>query len=50
MQFVHDGLWRDADGGDEELRATIDDDANELVELALCVVVAAQVSDRIMGS
>ena len=46
VQSVDNGLGWDTDGGDEELGATIDDDANELVELALCVVVAARVSGR----
>jgi hypothetical protein len=31
---------RDTDGRDEELGTAVDDDADELVELALCVIVA----------
>ena len=33
------GGW-DADGGDEEFGARVDDDGDEFVEFALCVVVA----------
>ena len=40
METIDDMLGRDADGGDEELGATVDDDANELVEFALSIIVA----------
>lgn len=42
VQAVDDVLGGDTDGGDEELGAGLDDDVDELVELALGVVVAAQ--------
>ena len=34
----------DTDGRDEELGTAVDDDADELVELALCVIVAVELS------
>jgi hypothetical protein len=40
VQFLDNGFGRDADGADEELGARVDDDVDELVQLALCVVVA----------
>ena len=40
VQSVDDGLWRYTDSRDEKLSTTIDDNADELVELALGVVVA----------
>jgi hypothetical protein len=40
VQLLDDGFGRDADGADKELRARVDDDVDELVELALGVVVA----------
>lgn len=41
VQLVDDLLWWDADGGDEELSAGVDDDVDQFAELALGVVVAA---------
>jgi len=41
VEAVNDVLGRDADGRDEHLGAGVDDDADELVELALGVVVAS---------
>lgn len=43
MESVDDMLWGDANGGDEELGSAVDDDADELVELAFCVIVAGGV-------
>lgn len=40
VKSIDDVLGRDTDSRDEELGAGLDDDVNELVELALCVVVA----------
>ena len=40
MKTVDDMLGWDADGGDEELCATVDDDAHELVELSLSIIIA----------
>lgn len=40
MQLLDNGLRRHANGGDEEFGARVDDDVDELVQLALCVVVA----------
>ena len=40
VKLVDDGLGGHADGGDEELAAGLDDDVDELVELALGVVIA----------
>lgn len=40
VQLVDDGLGGDANGRDEDLGALLDDDVDELIELALCVVVA----------
>jgi hypothetical protein len=42
VQFLDDGFGRNADGADEELGAAVDDDVDELVELALGVVVAGE--------
>jgi len=39
VELVDDGLWWHADSGNEELSAGLDDDINELAELALGVVV-----------
>jgi len=39
VETVDDMLGRDTDGGDEELGAAVDDDANELVEFALSIIV-----------
>jgi hypothetical protein len=44
VESVNDVLWGDTDGGDEELRAAVDDDVDELVKLALGVVIAACMS------
>jgi hypothetical protein len=41
VQLLNDVLRGDADGRDEELGAGLDDDVDQLVELALGVVVAA---------
>jgi hypothetical protein len=43
VQLVDDSPGRDADGGDEELGAGLDDDVDELAQLALGVVVAGTV-------
>lgn len=40
VELLDDGLGRHADGGDEEFGAGFDDDVDEVVELALGVVVA----------
>jgi hypothetical protein len=40
VQLVDDGLGRHSDGRHEELGAGLDDDVDELAQLALCVVVA----------
>jgi hypothetical protein len=40
VESVDDMFRWDTDGGDEELSAAVDDDADELVELAFCVIVA----------
>jgi hypothetical protein len=40
MQTLNDVLGGNTDGGDEELRAALDDNVNKLVELAFGVVVA----------
>jgi hypothetical protein len=42
VEAVDDGLGWDADGGDEELGPGLDHDVDELVELALGVVVAVR--------
>jgi len=39
VELVDDGLWWDTDGRDEELGARLDDNVDELVELALGVIV-----------
>jgi len=41
VQTLDDSLGRNTDGGDEELRAALDDDVDELVKLALGVVIAS---------
>lgn len=41
VQTVDDSLGGNTDGGDEELRAALDDDVDELVKLALGIVVAS---------
>ena len=41
MELVDDGFWWDADGGDEEACARLNDDVDEFVELAFGVVVAS---------
>jgi len=38
VQFLDDGLGRDADGADEDFGAAFDDDVDELVEFAFRVV------------
>lgn len=43
MDAVDDVLWWDTDGGDEEGGLLLDDDVDELVELALGVVVAVMI-------
>lgn len=40
MKPVDNGLGGNADSGNEELSATLDDDVDEFVELSLCVIVA----------
>lgn len=40
VELVHDGLGGHADGGDEDLGLLLNDDVDELVELALGVVIA----------
>ena len=40
VEAADDMGGRDADGGDEEFGARVDDDGDEFVELAFCVVVA----------
>lgn len=40
VELLDDRLGGNTDSGDEELGAAVDDDVNELVELALGVVVA----------
>lgn len=42
VETVDDGAGGNADGGDEELGAGLDDDVNELVELAVRVVTAGR--------
>ena len=49
VEFVDDGLRGDAHGGDEELRAGLDDDVDQLAELAFGVVVAGLVSSGSCG-
>jgi hypothetical protein len=43
VESVDDVLGGNANGGDEELGPAVDDDADELVELAFCVIVAGGV-------
>ena len=45
VQPLHNRFRGHADGGDEEPGAAVDDDADELIQLALGVVVAAFMSD-----
>jgi hypothetical protein len=40
VELLDDGLGGNTDGGDEELGTTLNDNVDELVELALGVVVA----------
>lgn len=40
MELVDDCLWWHPDSGDEELSTGVNDDVDELVKLALGVVVA----------
>jgi hypothetical protein len=40
VELLDDGFGWDTDGADEELSTRVDDDINELVELAFGVVVA----------
>lgn len=49
VQLVDGRLGGDTDGGDEELSAGVDDDVDELVELALCVVVARGREDAMLA-
>jgi hypothetical protein len=42
VQLVDNRLWWHAHGRDEEFRTGVDDDVDELVELAFCVVVAGE--------
>ncbi len=39
MKSINDMLGRNADGGNEQLRAAIDDDVDELVKLPLRIIV-----------
>ena len=49
MQSLDDGLGRHADGANEELGALLDDDADELVEVAFGVVVVGLSRGRTQG-
>jgi hypothetical protein len=40
VESVDDMFRWDTNGGDEELGTAVDDDADELVELAFCVIIA----------
>jgi hypothetical protein len=42
VELLDDSLGRNADGADEELCARVNDNVDELTELALCVVVAGR--------
>jgi hypothetical protein len=42
MELVDDGLGGHTDGRDEEFGALLNDNVDELVELALCVIVAVK--------
>ena len=42
MQALDDVDWGDADGGDEEFGARVDDYGDEFVEFPLCVIVAGE--------
>ena len=41
VELLDNGAGRDTDSAAEEFGARVDDDVDELVELALCVVIAA---------
>lgn len=41
VELLNNGAGRNTDSADEELGARVDDDVDELVKLALCVVIAA---------
>jgi hypothetical protein len=43
VEPLDDVLWWDTDGRDEDLCTALNNDINELVELALRVIVAAEV-------
>jgi hypothetical protein len=43
VESVDDMFRWDTDGGDEKFGTAVDDDADELVELAFCVIVASGV-------
>jgi hypothetical protein len=47
VELLDDGFGRDADGAHEELGAAVDYYVDELVQLALCVVVAATSLDKL---
>lgn len=40
VQFLDNSLGRNTDGGNEELRAALNDHIDQFVQLALCVIVA----------
>lgn len=48
VEAFDDVLGGNTDGGDEQLGARVDDDVDELVELALCVVVASSALAGVM--
>jgi hypothetical protein len=50
VQLVDDSLGGDPDGGDEETGLAIDDDIDELTELALSVIVAVGGKRSTMGT
>jgi hypothetical protein len=43
VESVDDMFGGNTDGGDEELGTAVDNDADELIELAFCVIVAGGV-------
>lgn len=47
MEFLDDGFGGDTDGADEDLGAAFDNDIDELVQLALCVVNLVNVSESV---
>ncbi len=49
VQLVDGRLGGDTDGGDEQLGAGADDDVEELIELALCVVVAGEREESMLA-